>query len=392
MPYQTKTIPLDEGGAPIDRTTGEKFNLSASGGIFIESIPSTAAGNVTISFDESSERVALRSLRSIDHAGFQSFKLWHGPLFKGQLIVQLYEKGEGIYDVPLLSGGAAGSTRRTHIWLDWTDKGVGLGFGTPAYRQDIGYSGASPTAWNGLSGINSIEGFPTYYLGATSFNIGEGSQFTIPIVGRDAPGFATDIIPEWAQLFSYKFSVAVDDNGATGWTQDLGIFFTTQDGRSASSYPPFYGDGTNGQMKGVGLFMKNDFTWHYGIRYVEGGSATPLDIDIDLTAAGLMPGGSAAVAKSRLMPVEFRWIDLGAQQQPIFQFLIGGVIIVNTTLADRGQLPTGVGFASQVPNMIGTNANEYGWIGTMRATSASPPPKLSFRNIEYTQGVNAATT
>jgi hypothetical protein len=386
--YQIKTIPLDNGGVPIDRTTGERFQISAGGGLFVEAIPSTAV--VLVGFDETSERVQLRALRTIDHAAFSYFTLYHPPLYKGAITLQTYEKGEGIYDVPPPSGAAPGSTRRRHIYLDWTDTGVGLGFGTPAWLQDVGYSGGSPSAWNSLSGANSINGFPTYYLGATSSNQGEASRMTIPIVGRPSPAFDTTITPEWAQLFSYRFLVGLDDNGATGWPDDVCILFTTQDGRSFSSYPAFYGDGTNGAAKGVALFMKNDFTWHYGIRYVEG--VSPLDIDINLTALGLMPGGSAAAAKSKLMPAEFRWIDPGGQTQPQFQFLIAGATIVDTTLADRGSLPTGAGFASQVPSMFGTNANEFGWLGIMRSTVQSPAPRLSFRNIEYTEGLNLSTT
>jgi hypothetical protein len=389
--FQQKDINLDEGGVQVDRSTGAIQQISATGGVFVESIP--AGAQIFISFDQSPAKVLLRALRSIDQP-FESCKIYHPPAYKGVLTLQFYSKGEGIFDVPLLAGGAAGTTRRTHSFLDWTGD-TGPGFGGPTYTCDVGFMGGTRDAWHGLSGSPvRFAGYLCTKLGATSFNQGIGSGFFIPIVGRPPMPPTTPVKAEGQQFYSYKFSVGLEQNGAAPWTgEDVGIFFTPHDGGAFASIGKFYGDGTNGSVKGAGLFVKPDFTWHYGVRII-GSLVSPLTIDIDLTAAGIMPGGSAAALRA-LTDVEFRWIDVGAGEQPRFQLIIANNTLVDTTVADAGVIPAIAGLGTQLPSMAGDfppNVNEYGFLGVMRSTSASPPPELCFSNIEFTAGANLSTT
>lgn len=96
--FQSKSITLTN----KDRSRGERIAISSGGGIYFDSAPN----GIFISFDDSPIQLPVKAGRSYD-VRFSSATLWHPSGYAGELLVILYEKGEGIFDN---AGSGAGSS------------------------------------------------------------------------------------------------------------------------------------------------------------------------------------------------------------------------------------------------------------------------------------------
>jgi hypothetical protein len=90
---QRKVIPL----TGYDRRgDGEEIPLAATGGIFFDQVDGIG---ITVRFDEERTEVPIRAGRAIDKR-FRRFSIIHPPGYTGNVVVYVYEKGEGIFDSP----------------------------------------------------------------------------------------------------------------------------------------------------------------------------------------------------------------------------------------------------------------------------------------------------
>lgn len=315
-----------------------------------------------------------------------------------------------------------GSTRLIHTFFDWSQLQAGISL-TPGqtpqwFNPKTNLNGNQAIAgWGNLSGANKVNGRLVNYLAAASFNIGIFSKAVVPIVGGSPGRALTTPIPESQQYYAYNFLVAMG-NGAvqSGFTPinpapryttigdtDVGIFFFVwNEGNSSSSYLKFTDNGgVNGAEAGFGFFIDStDGDWHYGIRYVNTGAATPLDVDVHLPpgpGAGQWPvpvsGGVPDYTQFVLLTLE--WFAATGSGAARFIASLNGTPLVSTTLADIGVAPIGAGLAAQLPDFYtqGQTAGSspcFGAAGAIRCGGGTGSPAqtfpLSFGNIEYVGG------
>jgi hypothetical protein len=315
-----------------------------------------------------------------------------------------------------------GSTRLIHTFYDWSQLQATLALGpgnTPQWynpKTNLNSTAAIP-AWANLSGVNKINGRLASFLQAASFNIGLDSKAVVPIVGGSPGRSLTTPVPEAQQYYAYNFLVAMGNglpqsgftpiNPAPRYTTiaqtDVGIFFFVwNENNSSSSYQQFSDNGgVNGAEAGFGFFIDDaDGDWHYGIRYVNTGANTPLDIDVHLPpgpGAGQWPvpvsGGVPDYTQFVLLTLE--WFSATASGAAQFVASLNGKPLVNTTLADIGSAPVGAGLVSQLPDFYSQSTTAlshpcFGALGKIRCGGGTGAPvqtfPLSFGNIEYVGG------
>lgn len=321
-----------------------------------------------------------------------------------------------------------GSTRNYHAFLDWchagnnTPNNFGGGQGLPwqVDRANLaGQSAAGGGAWSSLSGVNKVAGRPAGFLGATSFNVGEFSNYVIPCVGGNPHAAVTLPAAENQQYWSWNFILAQGDGVAqsgftpinppftTITTADVGVFFFCNNfGRSASSYGQFSDNGGPGSEAGAGVFLDTTGAWRYGIRYQRTGAAHPLDVNVALTpgtGVGQWPvpiiAGVPDYAQYVQLTVQF--LGAVAAGPSGVKLALNGKGFVNTTLANIGVAPTGVGLASQWPDFFQAITSpadplDFGIVGCIRCGPGTGSPvqtfPLSFNQIEFCEGPLLSST
>lgn len=322
-----------------------------------------------------------------------------------------------------------GSTRTMHTYIDWSQyasnpsSNMGPGQSTPWAQDRVNLNSAGPArggVWNNLSGVNKQNGLMMAFLQASSFNIGEFMTGIIPCVGRHPGASTLYLASENQQYWSLNFQLAqgggVAQSGyvpinppypAGAITEDVGVFFFAADfGLSASSYQQFSDNGgINGSEQGFGFFLDLDGVWHYGVRYNR--VSSPLDVDVVLPAGtGLhewpVPIVAGTPDYTQFVGLTLEWIAAGVTGKNApsqFRASLGpNRTLINTTFADVGAAPTGVGLASQIPSFYDESSLNYGMVGCIRCGGGTTVGgvvqtfPLCFNQKEFIAGPFASTT
>jgi hypothetical protein len=286
------------------------------------------------------------------------------------------------------AAGAQGSSRIIDIAKDPSSIVSSFGSGQAlnvVAPKSVTQNAISRGPWNGvssgLSGANKDRhGGVFEFLAATSFNVGIGTDYAIPIVGRgpSPKKVPPEIMDYWALEIMLGQGMGLAHSGFApvnppflGILNDVCVFFAPADyALSSSSYGGFTDLDGQGGCAGYGLFVGTDGKWHWGVRIARSGSPTALDVDVPLNFDPTNPQGWPLLAANadQMVRTKWEWFASRNGQKPIFQLTIGdNPPLIKTTLADIGTIPVPAGLATELPDGYSQSDETFGWTGIVRA-------------------------
>lgn len=166
MPFQQRAIAVEDTAGPLNRESGERFEIGATGGLYVDEAPPGAF----IRFDDSRTLFKLKTGRTIVQR-FSHFTVYHPATLKGELQLFTFEKGEDIYDSPPPGERAVGAGNLIDYALSYHGGGSAIG-GASMFTEGFSRGGG-----NMLAGQQQI-------LGAAAFANATQQQYIALHRGR----------------------------------------------------------------------------------------------------------------------------------------------------------------------------------------------------------------
>lgn len=267
MPILRKTLSLDNGGIPIDRSGGEDVHYSASGGLFFEA--ETPDVGVQVSFDDGNDRFPVKPGRKYA-IPFKKLRFFHSGV-TGTVSFITFECGEDVDDSSRRVASADPGTKLPlDAALDFSYiiqhvaaayDGIAIGGSARNTKDSVQLAASARTVFGNNAGVFALREnrkclrFPAVSGGKSSVHAQEAS--CSPIL--DKPLSKARASLDGIRVWRYRALVAAEAPAAA-LAGDVGLFLVANHTTSTANID------TVNASAGFGIGLSNDGQWRVQIR------------------------------------------------------------------------------------------------------------------------------